>query len=76
MFLPNSSCSPARHDPAVSTRSEDVLKEIPISPEKSSQLPPTAAKRGFALLGGFQQRLQPEFGKGCPLQRGSSGGKQ
>lgn len=41
-----------------------MLKEIPISAEKSSQLPPSAAERGFALLGGFQQSPQPQLGKG------------
>lgn len=76
MFLPNSSGSPAGHDYGLGTRSEDVLKEIPISPEKSSQVPPSSAEWGFALLGGSRQRFHPAFGKICPLQRGTSRGKQ
>lgn len=63
-FLPNSSGSPARHDQGLGTRAEDVLKEIPISPAKSSQVPPSSAKRGF------EQRFHPGFGRICPLQRG------
>lgn len=49
------------------------LKEIPISPEKSPQVPPSSAERGFALLGGFQQRFPPEFGKIRPPQKGELG---